>query len=156
MDTQRAAQLVTDDALESRGLAFRSSDLLAAEHQRSVDEPSPGYELTSYGDSGTAGAKHGLYESPGLDRAAHSAAWGREAEDAPDEGEAGSEVRRASYARIEAGQRRGHRASAGAYGESEKADKQRLRILWWRSAAINVLFILAWCVPLSFTMWRKC
>ncbi|GJN92516.1 hypothetical protein Rhopal_005546-T1 [Rhodotorula paludigena] len=156
MDTQRAAQLVTDDALESRGLAFRSSDLLAAEYQRSVDEPSPGYELTSYGDSGTAGAKRGLYDSPGLDRAAHSAAWGREAEDGPDEGEAESEVRRASYARIEAGRRRGHRASAGAYGESEKADKQRLRILWWRSAAINVLFILAWyCFSTLISLYNK-
>ncbi|BGP18370.1 hypothetical protein JCM10213v2_006436 [Rhodosporidiobolus nylandii] len=43
-----------------------------------------------------------------------------------------------------------HAASSAAWARPseeqvpEKADARRLRTLWWRSAAINVLFILAW------------
>ncbi|GAA5859439.1 hypothetical protein JCM8547_006822 [Rhodosporidiobolus lusitaniae] len=129
-DTQRAAQLVTDDALSSRG--FNYSDLQQAEDEHDL------HPLSSTTSKGKERAYHD-------DEGETSAAWARQSE------EHGAGLRRSSWARMEAGGggaggRKGSRSPGGLAGAgmSDKDEKERLRVLWWRSAAINVVFILAW------------
>jgi len=156
MDTQRAQQLVSDDAHESRGLAYPST-LLLADHERAATSTrsSPDYELAAYPSNK---GKARMYEDDDDDdalggHARASGAWAREAGD--DEAGAPGGTRRHSYAHAEAGRRR---ASRVPYAQAEETpDERRLRILWWRSAAINVLFILAWSVRslLSCLEWSS-
>ncbi|BGP42028.1 hypothetical protein JCM10449v2_006025 [Rhodotorula kratochvilovae] len=146
MDTQRAQQLVSADALESRGLPY-SSTLLLADHERQSLAPDE-YELAGkgrrYADDDDDGA------GAGGDHAAASGAWAREA----GAGGHGGGTRRTSYARLEAGRRRGPHAGNGAHVETH--DERRLRALWWRAAAINVLFILAWyCFSTLISLYNK-
>ncbi|GAA5946879.1 hypothetical protein JCM3775_000935 [Rhodotorula graminis] len=154
MDTQRAHQLVSDDAHESRGLAYPST-LLLADHERAATSTRSDYELASYP---TNKGKARMYEDDdddveGLDGYARaSGAWAREAGD--DDGGTPGGTRRHSYAHAEAGRRR---ASRVPYAQAEETpDERRLRILWWRSAAINVLFILAWyCFSTLISLYNK-
>ncbi|GAA5893543.1 hypothetical protein JCM6882_007847 [Rhodosporidiobolus microsporus] len=136
-DPQLAAHLVSEDTLASRGFAY--SDLQTAEDDRDLHDPTrSSYELTPRPPphKGKERAYHDDDDTEN-EHAATSAAWARQSE------EDGAGLRRGSFARLEAG-RRSSRAG-GLDGTSEKAEKERLRVLWWRSAAINVLFILAWC-----------
>jgi hypothetical protein len=135
-DTQRAAQLVNDDALASRGFAY--SDLQQAEQERDLHElSSKGNTPRYHDDDDDQGDAHGEGEGRS------SAAWARESE------EDGAGLRRGSFTRLEAGGvsgRRGSTRGGGAGRMSDKQEKERLRVLWWRSAAINLIFILGWSV----------
>lgn len=167
-DTARAQRLVADDA-DHLGALANPSDIHLAQLDRDIHDPlrrgdstptpaygdaRDGYELEQrYTDSkGAAGLSHGG-QGEDDDRATASGAWAGE----------GAHARRsssASYARLDTRTRRsgsfGARAGEGARrlrfddgqgGEKDgSVDKRRLQVLWWRSAAVNVLFILAWCV----------
>jgi hypothetical protein len=160
-DPQRAAQLVTDDALTSRGLVS-APDIVLATDERELHgngfEPlaaatnSAGeYELTTassrkgkarYADSedDTAAESSDHYDSLRRNRDDNRGHAGYRASIGTD---AGSHARGGSYSRIELGD-----PSRGLRGlgprEPEKLDERTLQIMWWRSAAINVLYILAW------------
>lgn len=163
-DPQRAAQLVTDDALTSRGLVS-APDIVLATDERELHgngfEPlaaathSAGeYELTTassrkgkarYTDSedDTAGESD-YYDSLRRDRHDDRGAGAYRASIGTD---AGLHARGGSYSRIELGDS-SRRSRGPGPQEAEKLDERTLRILWWRSAAINVLYILAWCASL--------
>ncbi|GAA5901752.1 hypothetical protein JCM8208_003576 [Rhodotorula glutinis] len=154
MDTQRAHQLVSDDAHESRGLAYPST-LLLADHERAATSTrsSPDYELAAYPSGKGKGRRYEDDDDEELDGPARaSGAWAREAGDS--DGDTPGGTRRHSYAHAEAGRRR---ASRVPYAQAEETlDERRLRILWWRSAAINVLFILAWyCFSTLISLYNK-
>ncbi|GAA6010602.1 hypothetical protein JCM10207_007758 [Rhodosporidiobolus poonsookiae] len=137
MNVPRAAQLVHDDALASRGFDY-STDLQAAEDERDLHDPTRAHSFellpTQLGSKG----KERAYTDDDDGHADTSAAWPRPSDDGATERVG---FRRGSYARLEAGRRR---SSAAFNAPGDEADKHRLRVLWWRSAAINVLFILAW------------
>ncbi|GAA5823356.1 hypothetical protein JCM11251_007578 [Rhodosporidiobolus azoricus] len=147
-DTQRAAHLVSEDTLGSRGFAY--SDLQTAEEERELHDPTrSSYELTPRPPThkGKERAYHDEDDTD-ADHAATSAAWARRSE------EEGAGLRRGSLARLEAG-RRSTRAG-GFDAASDEAEKERLRVLWWRSASINVLFILAWyCFSTLISVYNK-
>ncbi|GAA6038440.1 hypothetical protein JCM8097_007653 [Rhodosporidiobolus ruineniae] len=145
-DTTRAAQLVTDDALSSRGFGY-SSSLQLAEDERALHDPQ--LELSQlHTDKGKQRAYHDDDDGD-ADHGRASGAWARES---GEEEALGS--RRGSYARL--GRRASH-GGAGQYGgQAEKLDKHRLRVLWWRSAAVNVLFILGWyCFSTLISVYNK-
>lgn len=138
-DTQRAAQLVNDDALGSRGFAY--SNLQLGEEERDLHELSP----SSSSHKGKQRAYHDSDDPDDHHGGRSSAAWARQSE------ENGAGLRRNSFSRMEAGGgaagRRGSNRLSPGGRMSDKAEKERLRVLWWRSAAINLLFILSWSVP---------
>ncbi|BGP26354.1 nucleotide-sugar transporter [Rhodotorula toruloides] len=179
-DTVRAQRLVADDADHLGALANPTSIHLAHldpdvhDPQRRRHSPTTrahgdvrdDYELEQRcSDSkGAAELSHG-----GLDGDdEHAAASG------PWAAGGGAHARRsssASYARLDTRSRRsgsfgGARAGGGARrlrfddgqgGEKDgSVDKRRLRALWWRSAAVNVLFILAWyCFSTLISVYNK-
>lgn len=151
-DPTRAAHLVADDALESRGLV-EQPDILLANDERDLhgDDGPDGalsadeYELKSNVNKGkgrytdlsegeTAGESDQFDDTP-LRNGFRSRA-----------GSTSSQQGRGSYSRIELGHGSTRRRRGTAGRDLEKLDKRTLRIMWWRSAAINVLYILAWCV----------
>ncbi|GAA5903519.1 hypothetical protein JCM5296_006847 [Sporobolomyces johnsonii] len=131
-DTQRAAHLVTADALSSRGFAY--SDLETAERERELnedddDEPTrSSFELSTRSNGKGKERAFDLEHEQGLE----TPAWAAEGQ------------RRGSYARLEAGRRASWAGGAGS--RSDTAEARRLRRLWWKAAAINVLFIAAWYI----------
>ncbi|GAA5960198.1 hypothetical protein JCM21900_000438 [Sporobolomyces salmonicolor] len=134
-DTQRAAHLVTSDALSSRGFAY--SDLETAERERELNdddyEPTRStFELSSRNGKGKERALDIEHEQGPHTEGAVRPAWATEGQ------------RRGSYARLEAGRRASWAGGAG--NRSESAEARRLRRLWWKAAAINVLFIAAWYI----------
>lgn len=168
-DTVRAQRLVADDA-DHLGALANPADIHLAQLDRDIHDPhrrgdSPttpahgdardSYELEQrYTDSkGAPGLAHGG-QGDDDERATASGAWAGE----------GAHARRsssASYARLETRARRTGSFSAARAGDGARrlrfddgqggekdnsVDKRRLQVLWWRSAAVNVLFILAWCV----------
>ncbi|CEQ42404.1 SPOSA6832_04206 [Sporobolomyces salmonicolor] len=134
-DTQRAAHLVTSDALSSRGFAY--SDLETAERERELNdddyEPTRStFELSSRNGKGKERALDIEHEQGPDTEGAVRPAWAPEG------------PQRGSYARLEAGRRASWAGGAG--NRSESAEARRLRRLWWKAAAINVLFIAAWYI----------
>ncbi|GAA5821383.1 hypothetical protein JCM3770_000347 [Rhodotorula araucariae] len=142
MDTQRAQQLVSADAHQSRGLPY-SSTLLLADHER---------QSLASRDSVRAGVR--LYDSDN-DRDSDAAAATSGVWTGGDEMVHAGGARRTSYARVDAGRTRAAQRAGNGLRE-ETLDERRLRALWWRSAAINVLFILAWyCFSTLISLYNK-
>ncbi|GAA5989924.1 hypothetical protein JCM11641_002812 [Rhodosporidiobolus odoratus] len=126
-DVRRAGQLILDDSHQP--YTFQD-DLQLAERERELhDLPSSKHFAShaAYQDDRDSDADE--QTSGATDRAQPSAT-----------GQAG--LRRSNYARLEAGRRL--LRSVGQQAGSAKTDESRRRALWWRSAAVNVLFILAW------------
>lgn len=155
-DPQRAAQLVTDDALTSRGLVFAPDIVLATDERElhgngfeplaAVSNSAGEYELT------TASSRKGKarYADSEDDTAAESDHYDslRRLHDRDGGGGAGTgaslHARGGSYSRIELGDSSRRSRGPGPREADLKLDERTLRIMWWRSAAINVLYILAW------------
>ncbi|GAA5863658.1 hypothetical protein JCM3774_001205 [Rhodotorula dairenensis] len=166
-DPQRAAQLVTDDALTSRGLVA-APDIVLATDERELHgngfEPlaathSAGeYELTTassrkgkgrYIDSEDDAAGDSDHFDP-FGPVDHGNGFRSSAEHG-----ASLHARGGSYSRIELGDRSRRPRGAGSH-DAEKLDERTLRIMWWRSAAINVLYILAWyCFSMLISLYNK-
>lgn len=159
MDTQRAHQLVTDDAHHSRGLPYAST-LLLADHERLTSTTGTrDYELATYpSHKGKARSynDHDDDDDDGEDdQARASGAWAREAP--PPRDAHGHDPTRATRSTtttrrhsLGAAARPGRARLGGLHAET--LDQRRLRILWWRSAAINSLFILAWSALCSLRL----
>ncbi|GAA5985937.1 hypothetical protein JCM10908_006340 [Rhodotorula pacifica] len=166
-DPTRAAQLVTDDALLSRGLV-NAPDLVLATDERELHgngfEPLAAsataageYELTM---PSTRKGKGRYVDSE--DEAATTTAGESSDHFDRDDGTHGfrtragtGHTRGGSYSRIELGSASTRRRGSAAR-DAEKLDERTLRILWWKSAAINVLYILAWyCFSMLISLYNK-
>lgn len=119
-DTVRAQRLVADDA-DHLGALAAPSDIQLAQLDRDI-HPAPRRDS---GDD-THAHRHGAASYARLDaRPRRSSSFGSRA------GDGAASVR----------------FDGGHGGEKDAVvDRRRLQVLWWRSAAVNVLFILAWCV----------
>ncbi|TNY17456.1 triose-phosphate transporter family-domain-containing protein [Rhodotorula diobovata] len=160
---RRAHQLVTDDAHHSRGLPYAST-LLLADHERLTSTTGTrDYELATYpSHKGKARSynDHDDDDDDGEDdQARASGAWAREAP--PPRDAHGHDPTRATRSTtttrrhsLGAAARPGRARLGGLHAET--LDQRRLRILWWRSAAINSLFILAWyCFSTLISLYNK-
>lgn len=154
MDTSKARQLVEEDAYSSRGINYNESTTVHDEHllfdaeRASSSSSSRRNDRYSDGDDDDGGME-----------------W--EPRRSADGQRAGDEER--AYRRASAGgrgttahSRTGSTSSASAAGRGvSAAEKHRIRVLWWRAAAINCVFIGAWytfstCISVYSMFARVC
>lgn len=145
-DPPRAAQLVSEDAYSSRGIGY--NELPAAAEERLLFDAErastdvEGERATPYWAKGKGRSEDGeeddmAWEPPPTAEQAHRRRMSGEAQYQPP-----TQQRQHGSA---SSNRRGSEGGAGGGGSAMTSlEKRRIRLLWWKAAGVNVLFICAW------------
>lgn len=139
-DPTRAAQLVQEDAYSARGIDYNEravgdERLLFDGERGSVDVDRQPLYSSNYKGKGRSedGEEDDMaWEPPGTPQENQRRRLSDQRQFAP--ASAQHQQHHAGHAR---------RGSAGGSGLSTM-EKRRIRLMWWKAAGINVLFILAW------------